>query len=100
PVHSLPPPFPYTTLFRSMPAVFHRIDNLLEALEDRALRGERHVLLEERNHSFAQDLSVRDREYEDVLTTMLRKDPAVAEVLLRQDRKSTRLNSSHVSISY
>src|SRR5437867_12775962 len=35
-----------------MPAVFHRIDNLLEALEDRALRGERHVLLEERNHSF------------------------------------------------
>src|SRR5690242_21499025 len=72
-----PPPrstlFPYTTLFRSQAAA-HQPDAQGVGLADRRLRPAQSVAL-----------LVRPRE---------------RQPLDRRDRKSTRLNSSHMSISY
>src|SRR5690606_41272592 len=93
-----PPPFPYTTLFRSArPAVqVHALEAVLVgevvAHEERRAPGERRLLQEG-----------LDRR---ALVRALRPDldhaVAVLQVIARQlqDRKSTRLNSSHVKISY
>src|SRR5690349_23409897 len=67
--------FPYTTLFRSL----------------------------ELGHGvLVADLGEQRREVADVLLEQVedRGDPALAEEHARTDRKSTRLNSSHVEISY
>src|SRR5690606_41431694 len=90
--------FPYTTLFRSV----------LEA-EHRQLR-ERRVVDLERDGGL---LEVRERCVRALLLRIVQDEVALAEraalrVLaghthgdaLREDRKSTRLNSSHVKISY
>src|SRR5690348_17781949 len=70
-----PPPrstlFPYTTLFRS-PSVIHVTTRLVEV----------HVVVHDRKGKPVPGLTREDF------------------VLLDQDRKSTRLNSSHPSISY
>src|SRR3712207_7250438 len=73
--------FPYTTLFRS----------LLDELRDRPLRVDR---LKE----FQVPLHERERQ-EVGLYPLLRHVLDVAD-LKSQDRKSTRLNSSHANISY
>src|SRR5207245_9920560 len=88
----LPPPssslFPYTTLFRSRlvnPAVLRQRDLLVRAgvdVEDAEDDHELFVLPDR----YIEGL-VRDRDRED-------------DGILSQDRKSTRLNSSHGSISY
>src|SRR3712207_7481188 len=68
--------FPYTTLFRSGPAV---------SPDDVA-------------HQEVPDLSVLvELVHEDAHEQRGRREPAV---LLVEDRKSTRLNSSHANISY
>src|SRR5690242_20993611 len=69
--------FPYTTLFRSEPVVADRVDSVGVAGVDRA-----HVRAEE-----LREAARADRE-------------SVARAVREQDRKSTRLNSSHMSISY
>src|SRR5690606_40758648 len=86
--YSLPPRastlFPYTTLFRSGGPCERRIGPLEEALpvgEDRGLAAQRRAAVDE-------DRLVVDEGGEGL------------EVALGQDRKSTRLNSSHVKISY
>src|SRR5438034_8463071 len=84
-----PPPrstlFPYTTLFRSLsrrdlvpaaPVDPKRLSQLIEALDSKRFEDRRAAVRE------------------------LRALPEHAEGLLRQDRKSTRLNSSHTVISY
>src|SRR5436309_8846073 len=72
--------FPYTTLFRSLPP---RIAPRQEA-HDRPLRRAAH-----------RPFSARRRRSARVRSLGLARPPAV-----RGDRKSTRLNSSHVKISY
>src|SRR5438477_1400675 len=79
-----PPPsstlFPYTTLFRSILLVG-------EAIVVRA-RDDRDEILPERRPAAGLRLE------------RLHADRPRAVVLARSDRKSTRLNSSHMSISY
>src|SRR5690242_20863357 len=74
--------FPYTTLFRSGRHLDGAADHLVdEAVLLGFLRGEPAV-------------AVR------VLLDLLDRLPGVVGGALEQDRKSTRLNSSHMSISY
>src|SRR2546427_4181527 len=73
--------FPYTTLFRSAPGVQLVVGQRHAAGSSRA--GEAHDMLR-------PDVGREDRRAHD--------EPA--EVAARQDRKSTRLNSSHSQISY
>src|SRR5690349_23902413 len=75
--------FPYTTLFRSYDVLFLdyqlRMDTGLDVLREVRRRG--------------LDLPV-------VLLTGHGDEEVVAEAMRSGDRKSTRLNSSHVEISY
>src|SRR5690242_21319316 len=86
-----PPPrsplFPYTTLFRS--AARPRLEPVDDPLDgdERALRCEHRLLLHARD---APELHVAGT------VRLLRMDDRD----VRLDRKSTRLNSSHMSISY
>src|SRR5256885_12868642 len=68
--------FPYTTLFRSV--------------ADTTLLGPRYVIVSERSEA-----SYRARE-----TFVSRGAPSDAVGMTKEDRKSTRLNSSHLVISY
>src|SRR5437868_9332923 len=82
----LPPPppstlFPYTTLFRSLPSDFFI---RLRALEDKGLANVKSRPLIATLNGQQATLSIGTTQY----------------FLLKTDRKSTRLNSSHVSISY
>src|SRR5256885_6939065 len=87
------PLFPYTTLSRSRAALAH---NHLRALAIHHLRGvgngsaasaHRHGLWFLFPHGWAQRVSLGD-------------DPIVPRQFATRDRKSTRLNSSHLVISY
>src|SRR5688572_31389378 len=87
--------FPYTTLFRSDCAVTHR-PALLEPDVDPierwktlvVVRGEGHVAVELRVRLTAEKQEPAPRA------------PAAPEVERQEDRKSTRLNSSHSQSSY
>src|SRR5699024_12451026 len=92
-----PPLFPYTTLFRSV-----RRQVLVLLLEVFLVRSHRRVPLRgsrrlRRTHIGAVGVFGRT-----AVGVILRLRQRRLVVLLRlvQDRKSTRLNSSHVSISY
>src|SRR5207249_12047281 len=92
PISSPPPPstlFPYTTLFRSR--VMAEVRRRARSPMRRIWRG----LVEPRDI----ELRLRLRPWV-VWGTALAAAAAVALLLTRPDRKSTRLNSSHVSISY
>src|SRR5437868_10939872 len=81
------PLFPYTTLFRSL-AEFHRF------VEDGGVRGDR-------LHDFDQLHQwhgIEEVQSDEALGTF-RRGSQLGHTY-RGDRKSTRLNSSHVSISY
>src|SRR3712207_9117990 len=90
--------FPYTTLFRS--------DVLVEGpVRQRTLRGDevhvRLALQPPADRAQLRDFRLRDREVVLPLQVNRRGVLAVEFVeLRRQDRKSTRLNSSHANISY
>src|SRR5207253_10042723 len=83
---TLPPPppsptlFPYTTLFRSPPLPLQHPRMVAVALRAAAARAQRRVVTRRRlaHEKIVEDLARRGR----------------------GDRKSTRLNSSHVAISY
>src|SRR3712207_8295321 len=77
--------FPYTTLFRSRQGVEQR---------GGVARGETCAAHERQQHSGDQGTGEDDRRGE------LREDPGAIGGVGRQDRKSTRLNSSHANISY
>src|SRR5437773_7588256 len=84
------PPFPYPTLFRSLHLLLvggRAVDRRERAAD---LRGEARIGL-----TFAQQVfPYRVVGRVEVLKDLLRKGQADA------DRKSTRLNSSHITISY
>src|SRR5690606_40727599 len=88
-----PPLFPYTTLFRSVNAARH--DPAAEPLGPAGLAGiDLTPLLDEEFQIALPDshpLARRDR---------VRLKDLRAETWVEGDRKSTRLNSSHVKISY
>src|SRR5690242_21389244 len=89
--------FPYTTLFRSKRGSRNR---------DKARRtvARIHARIADRRRDFTHQLSTRIiRENQTICVESLRvkamvKHPTLAKAI--QDRKSTRLNSSHMSISY
>src|SRR3712207_8314288 len=77
--------FPYTTLFRSLLEVAHRL------LVDRPVRRQEHargVLVDQRDRAVLH------------LGRRVPLGVGVADLLELEDRKSTRLNSSHANISY
>src|SRR3712207_9503181 len=91
-------PFPYTTLFRSHGALLHRLGQLgvggvadrhlhVDAGAQRAGSGIGQVTSEAVRHEVAHRVGVAD-------------DEALEAQGAAQDRKSTRLNSSHANISY
>src|SRR5205807_7666085 len=91
--------FPYTTLFRSQPQLLHhhRPEAEVEQVEHRVL-GPAHVDVDGQ-----EPVGLRPRER---LAVVVRIEVAsevparVDEGVHRLDRKSTRLNSSHLVISY
>src|SRR5699024_12368337 len=97
-----PPPrstfFPYTTLFRSM-----------ELLNIKVLKTEEKLEVALRSLGSLKEDELRAREQLDEMKQILEsaksgiksfKLPMIPENYFVEDRKSTRLNSSHVSISY
>src|SRR5690606_41447216 len=87
-------PFPYTTLFRSAATVILRENptELHENVPQRAARQGARLTFTKHFLDLRSGPKLGPREGRDVLDTVL-AEPA-------QDRKSTRLNSSHVKISY
>src|SRR5690606_41484647 len=93
------PPFPYPTLFRSPPVAVQLPHEVLEVGAGLGVDGGEGLVHDE--HLGLVSHGARDR---DALLHAARELPrvAVAGVIEtdREDRKSTRLNSSHVKISY
>src|SRR5207253_10778858 len=93
-----PPPFPYTTLFRSPAAVVDRdpLGVAHESLAERAAGAEElGMRRRRREHGGASGGCERgDR------PRAVEEQGAQRGTPGHQDRKSTRLNSSHVAISY
>src|SRR3712207_8529278 len=83
--------FPYTTLFRSI---------VRAAQLDDLARGVLHDLLAGDEVAVAQTHLAARRQPEELLRRVLHEVVAVDVQLAREDRKSTRLNSSHANISY
>src|SRR5437773_9752984 len=91
--HPYPPLFPYTTLFRSLEIESSRLVPVINPRDRRAFEVER---LEQRRFAVGDRIQFRDRDRaldvaNGTIGTIKRLD---------QDRKSTRLNSSHITISY
>src|SRR3712207_9319243 len=90
--------FPYTTLFRSLPdrvVQGVRLEEGLQVVEVRAAVG-LEQLLDERRVVPAR----ADGRHEPGDVPGRGAEAHVLEVVPHQDRKSTRLNSSHANISY
>src|SRR5690606_41786350 len=88
-----PPPFPYTTLFRSRFGAGHGASTLFHQYFPRLAAGPPlpHDCPQRRNQYGQGQLQLAARP---------RRHDAVGRAGRRSDRKSTRLNSSHVKISY
>src|SRR5690606_40338441 len=86
--------FPYTTLFRSLPLVVDRLQSLISAIEtNNQVLGDKLIAGQEAFHAKSD---VRQ-------TALEQRSEALNQCLVSGheiDRKSTRLNSSHVKISY
>src|SRR5207248_11681938 len=91
------PPFPYTTLFRSVEPGCRSVDNEVP-LPGRSSVRLAHLLV---GGGPTPSQNLRDQELthqlQQAMAGLSRED---REVLLLRDRKSTRLNSSHRTISY
>src|SRR3712207_9334127 len=90
--------FPYTTLFRSVLDRTPRSSGVRRGgLPGRRRRAAAAAVVAGGDEAVANRRAVHDlRDREEVVGLRLRLD----DVLARQDRKSTRLNSSHANISY
>src|SRR5207249_11118650 len=99
PRRSHPPTlFPYTTLFRSEPLIHRKISNP----EPPPARGSPSQYIPRRIDSrsvlrVALESAIRQRR---PLAFLVDEAQHLAKISGGRDRKSTRLNSSHVSISY
>src|SRR5207253_9301774 len=93
-LHLQPPPppstlFPYTTLFRS------QLTNILRDVRTDAERGRIYLPQSELARFKVTEREILNFEYSDRFRALAESVAARA-----RDRKSTRLNSSHVAISY
>src|SRR5207249_11936934 len=95
---AIPPALPYTPLFRSHACHARPVEQRLGRVEARVVVVERpHELRDGWRRRGCRDVWEFDAQrLRDIPTTP--PTPAVPELV--GDRKSTRLNSSHVSISY
>src|SRR5207249_11277807 len=95
--HPLSPPFPYTTLFRSIRHPWATGNYGRRTTDDVLAFRQRSPLPRLRQQAFGEVEPLRQLAH-------LRLEPEHAIFQVRhttlRDRKSTRLNSSHVSISY
>src|SRR5207302_11473038 len=94
-----PSPFPYTTLFRSRAAELLGVVQGLLAPEDQTIgvvRKGSHAL---QHLPASADAFVWLRLYQQEMLNLVPRGPS-EPVWWTLDRKSTRLNSSHVKISY
>src|SRR5699024_12638760 len=91
-----PPLFPYTTLFRSLPYTNHRTDEYGGSFENRYRFAVE--VVEAIKKACGENYPVSLRYSVVSKTKGLCKGAVPGEEY--EDRKSTRLNSSHVSISY
>src|SRR2546430_11028258 len=89
--------FPYTTLFRSRRAIVE-VENYLYATSQLAQTTLRSVLGEVGLDDLLSKREVLNQRLQEILDT--HTDPWGIKVALVEDRKSTRLNSSHSQISY
>src|SRR5207249_5941692 len=85
--------FPYTTLFRSAPAGTEPADHAPRLGRGERRRGEHDVA-----HRLGQDAA--DPQHHARAELWIAHHAGDQLAAAAQDRKSTRLNSSHVSISY
>src|SRR5699024_12263647 len=91
------PPFPYTTLFRSEPAVPLTLDVVSNILKEDSLSLQTDATCQHSRTTMPTPLQKRTNYLLQLSRYKLR---ILIGILTGQDRKSTRLNSSHVSISY
>src|SRR3712207_7756094 len=105
--------FPYTTLFRSIISVSHqnilahnkifiagyKIDNSSRLIE---MYNRHNVRLNLSGHMHSQHIAEYKNVYDAAVSclSLYPNQYAVISLDLREDRKSTRLNSSHANISY
>src|SRR5690606_41551029 len=89
------PLFPYTTLFRSETPLSALTNDMFH--RQAHLRSSELEQLEEGSNRHPADLSPQRRSH---LEHATQGSLAVQQRRLNRDRKSTRLNSSHVKISY
>src|SRR5690606_39476544 len=88
-------PFPYTTLFRSTRGKLHTEASALE----RRLQAARRSRPERRAKTLVAALVPIESRKHSLIQRMPRA-PCRAAIVVERDRKSTRLNSSHVKSSY
>src|SRR5439155_7891289 len=84
-------PFPYTTLFRSRGQV-EQVEHLK--------RGERRQKHVDQHHGRVQGAPLSDPEQRQTAVLGVAQGGSLYPPVVLVDRKSTRLNSSHVAISY
>src|SRR5690606_41532577 len=90
-----PPLFPYTTLFRSAATIAQAMVRGVDAVAKPSFLA--HFGKQPRAHSAAENADGAPRLK---IIGMAVGDAVVSDADLRLDRKSTRLHSSHVKISY
>src|SRR5690606_41705846 len=96
---SVPHPLPYTTLFRSDPAA-ERAVVLAEAVGDANAGADAQPAIQQHQHIHRLE-AMSDHRVVAFAPAMLVERPQGAQAQAAdRDRKSTRLNSSHVKISY
>src|SRR2546430_12691600 len=84
--------FPYTTLFRS---------DQRPSLPERSIDGARNLFPNDQAHRTADERKVHYTEHDGMRIQMSFGDAnGFPQMRLSEDRKSTRLNSSHSQISY
>src|SRR3712207_9431366 len=90
--------FPYTTLFRSAVLPDEIVDRGQRQLGE--MPGHGQALWDFEHVQVRPGAALHDHEVGEVRGLPLRHEIAPQVVRLAQDRKSTRLNSSHANISY
>src|SRR5699024_12759568 len=97
----LPPPkstlFPYTTLFRSHTGENFSLKDVKDAIE---VMFSNEAITFDDFQRISNEVVTESFFYKPTVQKMMNQNPEMKKAYEQLDRKSTRLNSSHVSISY